>query len=31
MNLLVWLPLLFGLGVLTFAALFAFVLGCTKV
>jgi hypothetical protein len=31
MNLTIWLPALFGLGLATMALLFAFVLGCEKV
>jgi hypothetical protein len=31
MNLWVWLPMMFLLGVATMAALFAFVRGCEKV
>jgi hypothetical protein len=31
MNLWIWLPLLFALGLITMAALFAFIKGCEKV
>jgi hypothetical protein len=31
MNLIVWLPALFVLGLVTLALLFAFVIGCEKV
>ena len=31
MNLAVWLPLLFGLGLVSMGLMFAFLVGCEKV
>jgi hypothetical protein len=31
MNLAIWLPLLFGVGLFVFGLLFAFVAGCARV